>query len=74
MNIQLRISEQYKGDKQLKELIDNLPDSFTSANEVLWNGRNKIRAFKIEDGKEAVVKNFFIKRISHGVTICLSSS
>ena len=58
MNIQLRISEQYKGDKLLKELIDNLPDSFTSASEVLWNGRNKIRAFKIEDGKEAVVKKF----------------
>ena len=47
MNIQLRISEQYKGDKLLKELIDNLPDSFTSASEVLWNGRNKIKAFKI---------------------------
>ena len=58
MNIQLRISEQYKGDKLLKELIDNLPDSFTSASEVLWNGRNKIKAFKIEDGKEAVVKKF----------------
>lgn len=29
MNTQLRISEQYKGDKLLKELIDNLPDSFT---------------------------------------------
>ena len=58
MNIQLRIAEQYKGDKQLKELIDNLPDSFSNAGEMLWNGRNKIKAIKIEGGKEAVVKKF----------------
>ena len=42
MNIQLRISEQYKDNKKLKELIDNLPNSFTSASEVLWNGRKKM--------------------------------
>ena len=58
MNIQLRIAKQYKNDRQLKELIDNLPDSFTNAGEMLWNGRNKIKAIKIEGGKEAVVKKF----------------
>lgn len=58
MNIRLLISEQYKGDRQLKELTDGLPDSFTRSGEMLWNGRNKIKAIMMEDGREAVVKRY----------------
>ena len=58
MNIKIHIAEPYKNDIQLKKLIDNLPDSFSNVGEMLWNGRNKIKAFKMECGKELVIKKF----------------
>lgn len=58
------INPVYENDSKLHTFIDSLPDSFDNGSNILWNGRNKIKAFPLSlcnsDGTEelVVVKRF----------------
>jgi len=52
------IAKEYKTNDSLNRFIQELPDSFNADGELLWNGRNKIKAVVLDGGKEIVVKRF----------------
>lgn len=58
------INPVYSDNTSLKQFIANLPDSFEQGGKLIWNGRNKIKAFNLgaeaENGQsqDLVVKKF----------------
>lgn len=52
------INPHYKESEALKNFMHGLPRNFELGGTMLWNGRNKIKAFPIENGEEIVVKRF----------------
>lgn len=58
MKTKVYIAREYEGNASLEAFIHALPQSFEQGGEMLWNGRNKIKSFAQEDGKDIVVKRF----------------
>lgn len=59
----ININPQYTDNTPLNTFISNLPDSFAAEGEMLWNGRNKIKAFDISQGEGA--RRMVVKRFKH---------
>lgn len=58
MKTKVYIANEYEGNASLEAFIHALPQSFEQGGEMLWNGRNKIKSFVLDDGKDIVVKRF----------------
>ncbi len=47
------ISQPFRESETLRQFIEGLPDTFGSSGTLLWNGRNKIRSFRLDLGVDA---------------------
>ena len=52
------IASEYADDDSLNDFIHTLPSSFGQCPEVLWSGRNEVRALSLHSGRQIVVKRF----------------
>lgn len=57
----IQINPKYTHNDMLCSFINNLPDSFVDGGEILWNGRNAIKAFDIDNTDNRIV----VKRFKH---------
>ena len=54
---QCHINPDYAGRQWLRDFVNRLPDAFDTGGKMLWDKRNKIKAFNV-DGNVVVVKRF----------------
>lgn len=58
MKKEVIVADGYKDDSCVEHYISHLPSSFEQGGAMLWDGRNKVKAFTMASGKEIVVKRF----------------